>query len=384
MKSLKSLYITITTILFARILYYLSKSIDNSSDFQWSATNLIINGINPYESWLAQNSQNLFLATQDPVYIPSLYLLFIPYGFLPFKVAILFHAIFNIVFMIFIVHFLGTIFELNTKLRFLLFSIFCISFPVRTSIDLGQTSLLCLFLFILGIYYLEKNQDKLNVIGYFIFGIGFFKYTFAPSFFVGILNQYKKKKFILISFLFPLMGYFYLSLMTNSNIFKDLFKPLLIAKQVTTLNMIGQGDLMSLLDSLSNNTNSYLIGFIALILSIFVPYLAFKYNLKGISYWSVITISSLCFFRHLYYDYVFLIIPLVYSILEKNKFVKVFIFSSVIWFWFLSAPVRLILSKLLLADYFTPILIFFGFILNIISLILIFKNEKSLLTNNLI
>ena len=55
MKSFKSLYITITTILFARILYYLSKSIDNSSDFQWSATNLIINGINPYESWLAQN-----------------------------------------------------------------------------------------------------------------------------------------------------------------------------------------------------------------------------------------------------------------------------------------------------------------------------------------
>ena len=379
MKSIKSIYITITTVLFARIFYYINKSINNSSDFQWSATNLILNGINPYDSWLAQNSNNLFLATQDPVYIPSLYLLFMPYGFLPLKVAVFFNAIFNVIFMIFIVHFLGTIFELNTKLRFLLFSIFCVSFPARTSIDLGQTSLLCLFLFILGIYYLEKKEDKLDFLGYFIFGIGFFKYTFAPSFFVGILNLYKKKKFILLSFLFPLMGYFYCSLMTNSNIFKDLFKPLLIAKEVTTLNMIGQGDLMSLFDILSNNTNSYLIGVIALLLSIFIPFLAFKYNLKGISYWSVITISSLCFFRHLYYDYVFLIIPLIYSILEKNKFVKCFLFSSIIWFWFLSAPVRVILTKLTLIDTFTPILIFFGFILNITSLILIFKNEKNLI-----
>ena len=379
MKSIKSIYITITTVLFARILYYINKSINNSSDFQWSATNLILNGINPYDSWLAQNSNNLFLATQDPVYIPSLYLLFMPYGFLPLKVAVFFNAIFNVIFMIFIVHFLGTIFELNTKLRFLLFSIFCVSFPARTSIDLGQTSLLCLFLFILGIYYLEKKEDKLDFLGYFIFGIGFFKYTFAPSFFVGILNLYKKKKFILLSFLFPLMGYFYCSLMTNSNIFKDLFKPLLIAKEVTTLNMIGQGDLMSLFDILSNNTNSYLIGVIALLLSIFIPLLAFKYNLKGISYWSVITISSLCFFRHLYYDYIFLIIPLIYSILEKNKFVKCFLFSSIIWFWFLSAPVRVILTKLTLIDTFTPILIFFGFILNITSLILIFKNEKNLI-----
>lgn len=379
MKSIKSIYITITTVLFARILYYINKSLNNSSDFQWSATNLILNGINPYDSWLAQNSNNLFLATQDPVYIPSLYLLFMPYGFLPLKVAVFFNAIFNVIFMIFIVHFLGTIFELNTKLRFLLFSIFCVSFPARTSIDLGQTSLLCLFLFILGIYYLEKKEDKLDFLGYFIFGIGFFKYTFAPSFFIGILNLYKKKKFILLSFLFPLMGYFYCSLMTNSNIFKDLFKPLLIAKEVTTLNMIGQGDLMSLFDILSNNTNSYLIGVIALLLSIFIPFLAFKYNLKGISYWSVITISSLCFFRHLYYDYVFLIIPLIYSILEKNKFVKCFLFSSIIWFWFLSAPVRVILTKLTLIDTFTPILIFFGFILNITSLILIFKNEKNLI-----
>ncbi len=53
MKSIKSLYLTITTILFARILYYVNKSINNSSDFQWSATHLIISGINPYESWLA-------------------------------------------------------------------------------------------------------------------------------------------------------------------------------------------------------------------------------------------------------------------------------------------------------------------------------------------
>ena len=76
MKSIKSLYLTITTILFARILYYVNKSINNSSDFQWSATHLIINGINPYESWLAQNTKNLFLATQDPVYIPSLHILY--------------------------------------------------------------------------------------------------------------------------------------------------------------------------------------------------------------------------------------------------------------------------------------------------------------------
>ena len=376
MANLKNISFSITTILFVRIFTYIKNAIDNSSDFQWTATNLILKGINPYDSWLARSSQNLFIATQDPVYISSLYFLFLPYGLLPLKAAIFLNAILNVFFMIFIVHFLGKIFDLNKKLRFLLFSIFCISFPTRTCIHLGQTSLLCLFLFILGIYYLEKNETKLNAIGYFISGMGFFKYTFAPSFFVGILNIYKRKKMILLSFLFPLIGYLYLAVMTNSKFFGDLFKPLLVAKEVTTLNMIGQGDLMSVVDSLTNVPNTYLIGVIALILSVTFPYLAFKYNLQGISYWTVISISSLSFFRHLYYDYVFLIIPLTFAILEKNKIIKLFLYSSIFWFWFLSATVRIILTKYGLVESFTFPLILFGFFLNLTSLILIIRNKK--------
>ena len=378
MRYLRYINFTIKTILFARIFSYIQNAINNSSDFQWSPTKLILDGINPYDIWLSGNSKDLFIATQNPNYIPSLYLLFLPYALLPLEVAIFLNAIFNVFFMIFIVHFLGNIFDLNIKLRFLIFSIFCISFPTRTSIHLGQTSLLCLFFFILGIYFLEKNNNKLNSLGYLIFGMGFFKYTFAPSFFLGILNLYKKKKIMLLSLLFPLIGYFYFAIMTNSNFFGNLFKPLLVAKEGVTLNMIGQGDLMSLFDSLKIAPNTFfLIGTISLLLSILVPYLAFKYKLKGISYWSVISISSLCFFRHLYYDYVFLIIPLIYSILEKNKIVKIFIFSSIFWFWFLSAFVRVILIKLDIADYLTPLLIFLGFFLNLISLILIIRNEKN-------
>ena len=142
----------------------------------------LLNGINPYDAWLANNSQKFFIATQDPVYIPSLYFLFIPLGLLPFSVAVFINAILNVFYMILIVHFLGKIFELKRKLRFILFFIFCISFPVRTSIHLGQTSLLCLFLFTLGIYFLEKKETKFSVLGNFLFGVGFFKYTFAPSF----------------------------------------------------------------------------------------------------------------------------------------------------------------------------------------------------------
>lgn len=377
MRYLRYINFTIKTILFARIFSYIQNAINNSSDFQWSPTKLILDGINPYDIWLSGNSKDLFIAAQNPNYIPSLYLLFLPYALLPLEVAIFLNAIFNVFFMIFIVHFLGNIFDLNIKLRFLIFSIFCISFPTRTSIHLGQTSLLCLFFFILGIYFLEKNNNKLNSLGYLIFGMGFFKYTFAPSFFLGILNLYKKKKIMLLSLLFPLIGYFYFAIMTNSNFFGNLFKPLLVAKENVTLNMIGQGDLMSLFDSLTIAPNTFFIGTISLLLSILVPYLAFKYKLKGISYWSVISISSLCFFRHLYYDYVFLIIPLIYSILEKNKIVKIFIFSSIFWFWFLSAFVRVILIKLDIADYLTPLLIFLGFFLNLISLILIIRNEKN-------
>ena len=205
----------------------------------------------------------------------------------------------------------------------------------------------------------------------------------------GYLFRYGKKSILYITIM-PLVGYLYMSYLCKSNILEDIFKPLLVAQNSTISNMIGQGDFMSFITRLTQSythPNSLSIALIALFCSILTPIIINKKYLSELAFWSIISISSLCFVRHLYYDYVFLIFPLYYIIVNKISLYNIFIAFSISWFWFLSLPIRKILTFYNLIDVnygydVTALFIGFGFLLNILSIVSLLKNESNKLKLN--
>jgi uncharacterized membrane protein len=111
-------------------------------------------------------------------------------------------------------------------------------------------------------------------------------------------------------------------------------------------------------------------AFVGLGLAALLPFLSCAKTMPPLKFWSFASICSLCFLKHLYYDYVFLVIPLSYALSDySSRREKLSVAALVIWFWYLAQPVRILLDFAGI-DAITP-LIGAGFLLNIWCLIAI-------------
>ncbi len=205
------------------------------------------------------------------------------------------------------------------------------SSPFRVVLETGQMSLCELFLFSVA------YAIGFTWIGAVSFGVSFAKYSFSP---VAILVHLFRGRirFLAIAIGVALIGLFGIHLLLPTPLSLLAREPLIIAR--TSVNP-GLADVMTYTEFLFRPlvgfaraiSYSYLISLAGTIA--YAIFLSRHRLSRGVEL-TLVSLASLLLFKHLIYDYVFLLIPLAYALSGKNPEKKRPIIAAVLIFWFLT------------------------------------------------
>lgn len=304
----------------------IKNAIVNSQDFQWSPSLLLRNGINPFDYVLTNDSHEKIIKTQIPNYFHGLYVIFLPFTLLNWETAKFYFVIFNILITIHTIYNFTQHLKLNNLYLILITAIYFSSTPFRVSLGNGQQSILILYCFSLML----SNSYIKNLIS----GIGYFKYSFAPQFFFNLLFSRKYLKAFLSLLLLPITFYIFIYLINDYNLFKIIKQPLIISSIHVGP---GVGDLMTLISDLNifNESKTMLIYLIILFISIIFSRLFYISKSTEFCNFTIASIIALLFFKHLIYDYIFLLPVFILSLIHyKHYFFKLNL-TLVLYFWFI-------------------------------------------------
>ena len=305
LKILLIIFLTLYSIRSAKISFFEAQS--NSYDLltTWSSAKLLSQKINHYELTL-NNIKERILKKDDTKwtkekdeggeYSHLFYIIFYPFSFTTFDNTKIIWSFINILLAIFIPYFIGRSLKLSSIEIFISITLFFISFPVRSTISLGQNSLFILLFFSLPFIINNKLTAAIS-------GISYSKYSFGYVLFLYYIN---KKKYLFLSLIPSVIGWLIYALITNSNLIVNLFEPIevALAKQTTAG-----------LESFFSFFKFYLIfenlKFIIFLLYIFISaYFVFQIQKKiqnNIHKLSLLCLISLTFMPHWGHDYVFLL-----------------------------------------------------------------------------
>ena len=304
----------------------IKNAIFNSQDFQWSPSLLLRNGINPFDYVLNNDSHEKIIKTQIPNYFHGLYVIILPFTLLNWETAKLYFVIFNILITIHTIYNFTNYFKLDNLYLILITAIYFSSTPFRVSLGNGQQSILILYCFSLML----SNSYIKN----FISGIGYFKYSFAPQFFFNLLISQKYLKALLSILILPITFFIFIYLINDYNLYNIIKQPLIISSIHVGP---GVGDLMTLISDLNifNESKTMLIYLIILFISIIFSHLFYISKTTEFCNFTIASIIALLFFKHLIYDYIFLLPVFILSLIHyKHYFFKLNLIL-VIYFWFI-------------------------------------------------
>lgn len=291
-----------------------------SQDFQWSPALLFSQGDNPYQIWLDGNQEGEIIKSQVPNYLHQLYLFFSPFSLLSFEYAKPVWAALNVVIAFGVCFSLAAHFHLSRPKAYLLLFIFLCSTPFRNGLGNGQHALFVLAFLMLPFFQMRGS--------FVLQGIGFSKYSFAPPFFIYNVFHAGPVKAAL-GMIIPISGWLAFSVWTATSPFTALTQPLQVASGAVGG---GTGDLMTLMESFIDSS-TVLSGLAALSLAVALSFFASRHSNSNI-HLPLICLISLCTFKHLGYDFVFLLPVLAYSMTLTDWKAYVPIWIVVLWFWF--------------------------------------------------
>ena len=159
-------------------------AVTRSQDFQWSPERLLLQHRDPWQIAIAGNPGNALIGTQNPNYLPELYVLLVPFGLMPLHAANLAWAVCNVCFAVASAMLAARFYGLRGRWWAvgLTGALFAAS-PTRTSISNGQQGLAVLALWAMGL--LVIGADDLPAVPavprLLLVGVSYLKYSFAPA-----------------------------------------------------------------------------------------------------------------------------------------------------------------------------------------------------------
>lgn len=200
-RSLKTFLVVLLT---AAALLSAARGVHNacrgSQDFQWTGTHLLVERIDPWRTALDGDPQHRILLTQQPNYLPLLYVLIAPFGWMSLSSASFIWAFLNLVFAVISTWLAGRFFGLNRYGTLVAAGLFLASTPVRMTVGNGQTGLLVLLFWSLGLLSMRINTSRALYAG-----CSYVKFNFAPPV-VAYMWLAAGTRAVLISFLPALFG----------------------------------------------------------------------------------------------------------------------------------------------------------------------------------
>ena len=330
-------------------------------DLKYSGSKLFLNGENIYKIYLDDPSDQRILGSQYPNYsIASIYF-HLPLGFFSFDLAKIIWRIFSIILLAHTYIILSNSdLEIKNQNFIIFFSmiILIISKPFNILINTGNFSIVCFWAYIF--FFIGK---KYNI--FISLLISSIKYSFAP---ILIFYAFYKKNFLQIFFvfLFTIFLLFHFSYKFDYSFIKLIIAPLQIGALSTASGFL---DFQTLLGNHPNNEILRYILIFLLSFSFFYFTLK-KTNRSSLFDLSIVSLLTILFFKHLYYDVIFLLPTLIYSFKIKSKY-KYTLILVIFYYWFVAY-----LDIFEFFKYWKTFILFNNILLVVCLSILIFTNLK--------
>jgi hypothetical protein len=301
-----------------------------SHDLQWMGARLVGQHIDPWQEALA-HFPNHYPHFSPPNYLHALYLILLPLGLLSFHSAEILWIIASVCLSIVCVLMLQRLFKLTRTQAALAVCLLWMSSPFRVVLEVGQMSLFELF-FLTGAYLAASTA-----IGGLSLGVSLVKYSFSPAAVMLFLFR-GRIRFLLYAAAVPLVGLIGVWLLVKTPLLKLAMEPFAVSASPTSVSP-GFADLMTLAEhSLKSHVSlvrarqfAYGLGLIG---SVAYAFLLSRFRLSRSAEFTLISIASLFFVKHLIYDYVFLVVVLCFAMTQKSLKTKGVLIGTVLAFWF--------------------------------------------------
>lgn len=295
------------------------------NDLKWSGSKLFLQDLNIYEIYLQDKHDLRIKYSQFPNYsITSIYF-HLPFGLLDWNNVELLWRLTSILLMshVFII-LINADLKIKDQNIIILFTMLLLIFskPFHILINNGNFSIFCFWAYIFY-FFGKKNNIFLSL---FISSV---KYSFAPILFLHSFLNKNYFKIILVIFL-SLITLLHFSIKFDVNFFETMILPLKIG---ATSTASGYLDLQTFL---GNHPNNLILRYLIIFsLSVIVYLILFKNSTRSNLFdLCIVTFVTLFFYKHLYYDMVFLLPLLIYSfrLENKKKYLPIII---IIYFWYI-------------------------------------------------
>jgi len=331
--------------------YYLRITTD-FRDFYWYPSNALINKVNIFDLYFKSDIVRNYQPGHPPPNYSILHtIFFLPFGFFDFEFSKKIYLMVNILLLFFIYQILRNNYKKNKI--FLLFILFLFSPLLLHLLKVGQYTIFCLWGFI--IFFYTNENSFLKFIGLLISTL---KYTFAPIIVLYLLLE-KKFKIIFFLILTNIIAVIFYSIYFNISFISALLNPIFMGWKTQA---IGVGDLLSFLGNYPKFPyNVIIVGIIFFLLKYFIYHNTKRQKAHDLVLICILTLIS---FKHLSYDYVFLlpVILLLFNTIsrkDKNILSLIIFYFLYILPWALIEPIR-----------YTKYFIFFNLSLNFYLLVI--------------
>ncbi len=163
-------------------------AVTRSQDFQWSGERLLLQHADPWQTFLAGDPAHALIATQIPNYLPILYVLLVPIGFMTEPAANLAWGLLNLAFAVVSAVVAARFYGLRGPLWTVgIIAALLASTATRTSISNGQQCLVVLVLWTLALLWVPAGdavpdlRRRPGIGGLLLLGVSYLKYSFAPA-----------------------------------------------------------------------------------------------------------------------------------------------------------------------------------------------------------
>lgn len=285
---------------------------------------LAVHGINPYEAALA-GSPDIVL-DQFPNYLPLLYVVMAPLGLLPFAAAKIVWMVVNLGLAVAAAVLSARWLRMSSAETVGLVAVMLAATPTRIAIGNGQQALLVLVAATLALRVTRTRWGGVLLAGVLI------KYSFGPLALVEIVRGRWRTVAVAVAVLAG--GMVALAAVTQTSPVLMAIQPLLVSRTV-----VGPGvaDLMTITDALVGKSGSllgYAVASVGCVLMLVLTYRVVRRG-DGLMALACGSLVSLLCFKHLNYDFVFLL-PVLAVAWRSRGWPRVVIFCVVGYFWFVA------------------------------------------------
>jgi hypothetical protein len=206
------------------------------------------------------------------------------------------------------------------------------SSPFRVVLEVGQMSFFELF-FLTGAYLAASTA-----LGGLSFGVSLVKYSFSPA--AAMLFLFRGRvRFLLYAVAVPVVGLLGVWLLVRTPLPRLALEPFVVSAAPTAVSP-GFADLMTLAEETLKShiapvrarEFAYVLGLFG---SIAYAFLLSRFRLSRSAEFTLISIASLFFVKHLVYDYIFLVVVLCFALSQERLKIKAPLVGGVLTFWFI-------------------------------------------------